>query len=222
MTPIKMTTTMMSCTGRSRNCMAALTGTATRLHVTHANGSRNRCGNRLGINSAHAGPSVAAVVRRLWPREDAKDLGIPWLPLEVTTDRYRVYPLVLEEVVPAAFHDTEVHANNRLETDHGRLKARLRPMRGLKCDRTARVIITGHAFVQNLRRASTISGPMFPQVPALRKPSLNWPWRSDPSPEGSVHLALASDNATVPRNALYASRRRILLAAARNALSEVR
>jgi hypothetical protein len=34
----------------------------------------------------------------------------------------------------------------------GGLKARLRPMRGLKQDRSARVIIAGHAFVQNLRR----------------------------------------------------------------------
>jgi IS6 family transposase len=32
------------------------------------------------------------------------------------------------------------------------MKARLRPMRGLKTDRTATVIITGHAFIQNLRR----------------------------------------------------------------------
>ena len=37
-------------------------------------------------------------------------------------------------------------------TTHGRLKARLRPMRGLKQDRSARVIITGQALVQNLRR----------------------------------------------------------------------
>jgi len=73
-------------------------------------------------------------------------------PVEVTTDRYRVYPRVLDELLPAAFHDTEVHANNPLETDHGRLKARLRPMRGLKRDPTARVIVASHAFVQNLRR----------------------------------------------------------------------
>jgi len=44
------------------------------------------------------------------------------------------------------------YANTRVECDHGRLKARLRPMRGLKTDRTATVIITGHAFIQNLRR----------------------------------------------------------------------
>ena len=34
----------------------------------------------------------------------------------------------------------------------GRLKSRLRPMRGLKRLRSAQVISTGHAFVQNLRR----------------------------------------------------------------------
>src|SRR5439155_25026939 len=59
-------------------------------------------------------------------------------PVEVTTDRYRVYPRVLDELLPGAFHDTEIRGNNRLETDHGRLKAPLRPMRGLKRDRTAR------------------------------------------------------------------------------------
>jgi hypothetical protein len=34
----------------------------------------------------------------------------------------------------------------------GRLKARLRSMRGLKQLRSTRVISTGHAFVQNVRR----------------------------------------------------------------------
>jgi transposase-like protein len=73
-------------------------------------------------------------------------------PIEVTTDRYRLHPRILDELLPAASHRTELHANNRLETDHGRLKARLRPMRGLKRDRTTRVIVAGHAFIQNLRR----------------------------------------------------------------------
>src|SRR6266536_4778705 len=44
------------------------------------------------------------------------------------------------------------NANNRVEADHGRLKARLGPMREFKQDRSARVIIAGHAFVQNVRR----------------------------------------------------------------------
>jgi hypothetical protein len=39
-----------------------------------------------------------------------------------------------------------------IECDHGRLKARLGPMRGLKQDRSAEVIIVRQAFVQNLRR----------------------------------------------------------------------
>ena len=83
----------------------------------------------------------------------AQAIDRSWIsPLEVTTDRYRLYPRILDELLPAALHRTEAHANNPLETDHGRLKARLRPMRGLKGDRTARVIVAGHAFVQNLRR----------------------------------------------------------------------
>jgi transposase-like protein len=73
-------------------------------------------------------------------------------PVEVVTDRAATYPVVLEELLPAAWHRTEQYANNRVECDHGRLKARLRPMRGLKQDHSARVIIAGHAFVQNLRR----------------------------------------------------------------------
>jgi IS6 family transposase len=73
-------------------------------------------------------------------------------PLEVVTDRAPTYPAVLEELLPAAWHRTERYANHHIEADHGRLKARLGPMRGLKKDRSARVIMDGHAFVQNVRR----------------------------------------------------------------------
>jgi transposase-like protein len=73
-------------------------------------------------------------------------------PVEVTIDHAPVYPGVLEELLPTAWHRTDQYANNRVECDHGRLKARLRPMRGLKQDRSARVIVAGHALVQNLRR----------------------------------------------------------------------
>jgi transposase-like protein len=59
---------------------------------------------------------------------------------------------VIDELLPEAFHDTTQYANNRIECDHGRLKARLRPMRGLRTDRTASTVIRGHAFIQNLRR----------------------------------------------------------------------
>jgi hypothetical protein len=39
-----------------------------------------------------------------------------------------------------------------MKADHGQLKRRLRPMRGLKTDHGARIIIAGHAFIQNIRR----------------------------------------------------------------------
>jgi transposase-like protein len=73
-------------------------------------------------------------------------------PAEVTTDRAATLANVIVDLIPPAFHNTGQYENNRCEADHGRLKARLRPMRGLKTDRTASVVIRGHAFVQNLRR----------------------------------------------------------------------
>jgi IS6 family transposase len=73
-------------------------------------------------------------------------------PGEVITDRAPALANVIEDLIPAALHNTDQYENNRVECDHGRLKARLRPMRGLKTNRTASVVIRGHAFVQNLRR----------------------------------------------------------------------
>jgi transposase, IS6 family len=58
-------------------------------------------------------------------------------PDEVVTDLAPALAHVIERLLPRAFHDTGQYANNRVECDHGRLKARLRPMRGLKTDRTA-------------------------------------------------------------------------------------
>ena len=73
-------------------------------------------------------------------------------PVEVITDKAATYPAMLEELLPAAWHRTDRYANNHIEADHGRLKARLRPMRGLKQDRSAKIVIAGHALVQNIRR----------------------------------------------------------------------
>jgi transposase-like protein len=70
----------------------------------------------------------------------------------VTTDKAGPYLRVLEDQVPAAAHITEQYTNNPVESDHARLKARLRPMRGLKQFRSAARIAAGHAFVQNLCR----------------------------------------------------------------------
>jgi transposase-like protein len=74
------------------------------------------------------------------------------MPAEVTTDRAPVYPRVIEDLAPSARHVLEQYANNRVEADHGRLKARLRPMRGVKTIRSRRIVAAGHAFVQNLGR----------------------------------------------------------------------
>ena len=73
-------------------------------------------------------------------------------PVEVVTDRAPALRAAIEGLMPAAFHNTEQYANYRVECDHGRLKARLRPMRGLKRDHTARVIMRGHALMENIRR----------------------------------------------------------------------
>jgi transposase-like protein len=54
------------------------------------------------------------------------------MPSEVVTDLAPTYSVVLEELLPTAWHRTDRYANNRIEADHGRLKARLRPMRGLR------------------------------------------------------------------------------------------
>ncbi|OHV40413.1 MULTISPECIES: IS6 family transposase [Pseudofrankia] len=73
-------------------------------------------------------------------------------PVEVTTDKAPVYPRVLDELLPDACHVDARWENNRIESDHSRLKARLRPMRGLKRLRSAQTISTGHALIQNIRR----------------------------------------------------------------------
>jgi transposase, IS6 family len=90
----------------------------------------------------------AAAARELFTRA----LRFGPTPVEVITDRAPVYPRVLEEFVPPARHVSDQYQNNRIEADHGRLKARLRPMRGLKRLASARTVSAGHAFVQNLRR----------------------------------------------------------------------
>ena len=87
-------------------------------------------------------------------------------PAEVITDRAPALANVIDDLLPGALHTTVQYENNRVECDHGRLKARLRPMRGLKTNQTARVVIRGHAFVQNVRRGHYELGT--DTTPALR------------------------------------------------------
>jgi IS6 family transposase len=46
-------------------------------------------------------------------------------PSEVVTDAAPVYPGVLEELLPSAWHHVEPYENNPIEADHGQLKRRL-------------------------------------------------------------------------------------------------
>jgi IS6 family transposase len=82
----------------------------------------------------------------------AAAIGVHGEPEVATTDRSPAFARAIVELLPDVAHDTTQYANNRVEADYARSKARLRPMRGLKRDRTAAVVIRGHAFIQNLRR----------------------------------------------------------------------
>jgi transposase-like protein len=88
-------------------------------------------------------------------------------PVEVVTDKAAAYPAMLEELLPEAWHRTDQYANNQIEADHGRLKSRLHPMRGLKQDRSAKIVIAEHALVQNIRRGDdelTVEAPVTRRV----------------------------------------------------------
>ena len=67
-------------------------------------------------------------------------------PTEVTTDCSQALAGAIIELLPDALHDTTQYANNRVEADHGRLKARFRPMRGFKRDLTDGINMRGHAL----------------------------------------------------------------------------
>jgi transposase-like protein len=82
---------------------------------------------RAGHRCSGLGKRDLAATRRFFTR--ALHHGL--YPREVSTDRAPAYPRVLDELLPAVCHVVEQYANNSIEADHGRLQARLRPMRGV-------------------------------------------------------------------------------------------
>jgi transposase, IS6 family len=86
----------------------------------------------------------------------------------------------IHELASGAFRNTDRYANNRIECDHGWLKARLRPMRGLKRDHSASVVIRGHALMQNFRRGHYELGVDAPHIVASRPRSPKSRAPSDP------------------------------------------
>ncbi|MFD0583712.1 DDE-type integrase/transposase/recombinase [Dactylosporangium darangshiense] len=98
------------------------------------------------------------------------------------TDAAPVYPAVLDEVVPSAWHHVERHANNRVEADHSGLKQRLRRMRGLRTNRTAQ------AIVADTRSCRTFAADATNSAPTPRTDSVS-PQRSTSSPPPSERPA---------------------------------
>ncbi len=88
-----------------------------------------------------------------------------------------------------------------LLNDHGWLKARLRPMRGLKQVRSVRVISLGRALIQNVRRGRyALATDVDPRI-GSRPRSQSWRLPSDPgSIDGDVYVPLTK--ATVPERVL--------------------
>ena len=58
----------------------------------------------------------------------------------------------LDVVVPGVLHRTGRYRTNGIERDHGFLKERLRPIRGLKWAASATIFTRGHALMRNIRR----------------------------------------------------------------------
>jgi IS6 family transposase len=73
-------------------------------------------------------------------------------PRRVITDKAASYPPALTVAVPAVLHRTGRYRTNGIERDHGFLKERLRPMRGLKSIASAAIFMCGHALMRNIRR----------------------------------------------------------------------
>ena len=91
-------------------------------------------------------------------------------PRRVITDKAGAYPPALAAIVPGVRHRTGRYRTNGIERDHGFLKERLRPMRGLKSIRSANVFVVGHALVRNICRG------FYSPAEAPKRLMLAWSW----------------------------------------------
>jgi transposase, IS6 family len=73
-------------------------------------------------------------------------------PRRVMTDKAGAYPPTPATAVPGVLHRTGRYRTNGIERDHGFLKERLRPMRGLTSLSSAAIFVRGHALIRNVRR----------------------------------------------------------------------
>jgi transposase, IS6 family len=92
-------------------------------------------------------------------------------PRRVITDKAVTYPPGLAVAVPGVLHRTGRYRTNGIERDHGFLKERLRPMRGLKSVTSAAIFTRGHALMRNIRRRFYRVAEAIPQ-----RLELTWTW----------------------------------------------
>ncbi|PLS83842.1 MAG: IS6 family transposase [Actinobacteria bacterium] len=98
--------------------------------------------------------------------------GTDSTPERIITDRARCYPPAIRAVLPSVEHRCSRYLNNGLERDHGHLKQRLRPMRGLKRLASADTFCRGHALIQNLRNGFSTLTTTVPRCLRLLR---SWP-----------------------------------------------
>jgi IS6 family transposase len=80
--------------------------------------------------AGHRHPRLQAQGRHLGTQVLTTSLLAHRAPAEVITDRAPALANVIEDLIPAAFHNTRRYENNGCECDQGGLKARPRPLRG--------------------------------------------------------------------------------------------
>jgi transposase, IS6 family len=93
-------------------------------------------------------------------------------PQRVTTDKAKCYPPALRVVLPTVEHRRSKYLNNGMERDHGHLKQRLYPMRGLKQAASADIIARGHGLIRNLRNGFS---SLTVAVPINLRLAVAWP-----------------------------------------------
>jgi transposase, IS6 family len=121
------------------------------------------------IVDAYVSPSRDTVAARRFFERAIASSGTT--PCRVITDKACSYPPALTVTVRGVLHRTGRYRTNGIERDHGFLKERLRPMRGLKSAASAAVFVRGHALMRNIRRRFYRLVESAPQ-----RPLLAWAW----------------------------------------------
>ena len=100
------------------------------------------------LQSRRDGPAAKRFFKRLLRSHGGE-------PSKIVTDKLRSYPVAHREVMSEVIHETDRHANNRVEQSHEATRVRERGMRGpasrrFKSIRQAQTFVTAHTAVSNL------------------------------------------------------------------------